>query len=80
MIDTTGKTKVKRLSKSQRTHIRRLKQAARKAGTSYTASRPSAAQPIRIPKESRQNNLVNFFCRLAGFDNSNRHGSRLVLS
>jgi hypothetical protein len=29
----TGKARPKRLSKGQRTHIRRLKQAARKAGT-----------------------------------------------
>jgi hypothetical protein len=35
----TNKTKTKRLSKSERTHIRRLKQAARKAGTVYTANR-----------------------------------------
>jgi hypothetical protein len=35
MADKTSKTKRKRLSKGQRTHIRRLKQAARKAGTAY---------------------------------------------
>jgi hypothetical protein len=33
MADKTGKTKRKRLSKGQRKHVRRLKQAARKAGT-----------------------------------------------
>lgn len=32
MTDTEGKTKTKRLSKSERTHQRRLKQAARKPG------------------------------------------------
>jgi len=32
MADKTSKTKPKRLSKGQRTHVRRLKQAARKAG------------------------------------------------
>jgi hypothetical protein len=32
MVDKTGKTKPKRLSKSERTHRRRLKQAARKPG------------------------------------------------
>jgi hypothetical protein len=32
MSDKPGKTKPKRLSKSQRTHRRRLKQAARKPG------------------------------------------------
>jgi hypothetical protein len=32
MADTTGKTKTKRLSKSVRTHRRRLKQAAAKPG------------------------------------------------
>jgi hypothetical protein len=32
MVDKTVKTKTKRLSKSARTHQRRLKQAARKPG------------------------------------------------
>jgi len=32
MSDKTNKTKSKRLSKSQRKHVRRLKQAARKTG------------------------------------------------
>jgi hypothetical protein len=35
MANKTGKTKHKRLSKGQRTHIRRLRQAARKAGIAY---------------------------------------------
>ena len=42
MADKTSQTIHKRLSKSQRTHIRRLKQAARKAGTPYS-------QPGRLP-------------------------------
>ena len=33
MADKTSQTKHKRLSKSQRKHVRRLKQAARKTGT-----------------------------------------------
>ena len=33
MADKTSKTEPKRLSKGQRTHVRRLEQAARKAGT-----------------------------------------------
>ena len=32
MADKIGKTKPKRLSKSERKHVRRLKQAARKTG------------------------------------------------
>ena len=35
MTDKVSQTKRKRLSKGQRTHIRRLKQAARKAGIPY---------------------------------------------
>jgi hypothetical protein len=35
MANKTSKTKPKRLSKGQRTHVRRLKQAARKAGIVY---------------------------------------------
>jgi len=35
MANKTGTTKIKRLSKSQRTHVRRLKQEARAAGTVY---------------------------------------------
>lgn len=40
MADKTNKTQSKRLSQSQRKHVRRLKQAARKAGTAYTPGRP----------------------------------------
>ena len=35
MADKTSKIKPKRLPKGQRTHVRRLKQAARKAGIVY---------------------------------------------
>ena len=36
MADKIIKTKVKRLSNGQRKHVRRLKQAARKAGTVHS--------------------------------------------
>jgi len=36
MSDKTSKTKPKRLSKSQRTHVRRLKQATRKTGAAHS--------------------------------------------
>jgi hypothetical protein len=36
MATTTSKTTPKRLPKSQRIHVRRLKQAARKAGTTHS--------------------------------------------
>jgi hypothetical protein len=46
MANTTSKTKPKRLSKGQRTHARRLKQAAGKEMTiKIPPSRP--AQPVR---------------------------------
>jgi hypothetical protein len=35
MADKTGKPKSRRLPRGQRKHIRRLKQAARKAGASH---------------------------------------------
>ena len=38
MVAKANKTTPKRLSKSQRIHARRLKQAARKAGTTITHS------------------------------------------
>ena len=37
MANKPGKTKIKRLSKGQRTHVRRMKQEARLAGTVYKA-------------------------------------------
>jgi hypothetical protein len=36
MANKKSKTKTKRLPKGQRIHIRRLKQAARKAGSAYS--------------------------------------------
>jgi hypothetical protein len=42
MADKTSKTKRKRLPKGQRTHVRRIKQAARKAGVAH--SRPTGAR------------------------------------
>jgi len=36
MADQTRKSKLKRLSKGQRTHVRRLKQAARKVGATHS--------------------------------------------
>jgi hypothetical protein len=44
------KTKFKRLSKGQRTHVRRLKQAARQEGTIYRSPIIHRA-PVKIPKE-----------------------------
>ena len=40
----TSKT-TKRLSQSQRKHIRRMKQDARKTGVPYIASRPTVSTP-----------------------------------
>jgi hypothetical protein len=37
MTDKTGNTKAKRLSKGYRTHMRRMKQAARKTNTASQA-------------------------------------------
>ena len=42
MADKTSKTKPKRLPKGHRKHVRRLKQAARKAGVPYR--RPPAGR------------------------------------
>jgi hypothetical protein len=41
MANKTNKPKFKRLFQSQRKHVRRLKQAARKAGIAYTTRRGS---------------------------------------
>jgi hypothetical protein len=41
MADKTSKIKQKRLSKGRRIHVRRLKQAARKAGTVYRKPAPA---------------------------------------
>ena len=51
MTNKTNQTQSKRLPQSWRKHIRRLKQAARKAGTVYTPSRPvvSIPRPPKLP-------------------------------
>jgi hypothetical protein len=53
MAEKTSKTKIKRASKSQRTYVRRMKQAARKeVGMNIPHSSP--AKPVRVPKEQDQ--------------------------
>ncbi len=49
MANKTSKAKPKRLPKGQRTHVRRLKQAAREAGIAYT--QPIGAQRSRSSKK-----------------------------
>jgi hypothetical protein len=44
-----NKAKPKRLSKGQRKHVRRLKQAARKAGTAPILP-ATALRPARVPE------------------------------
>jgi hypothetical protein len=53
MTDKTGKAKPKQLPKGQRTHIRRLKQEARKTGATYhpPSSVPRVSEP---PKQEDQ--------------------------
>jgi hypothetical protein len=46
MTNTLNQTK--RLSQSWRKHVRRMKQAARKTGIAYIASRPVISQPAAI--------------------------------
>lgn len=53
MSDKNSKTKIKPLSKGQRTHVRRLKQAAHKEA-SITSSQSSPAQPVRVHKKQDQ--------------------------
>jgi hypothetical protein len=45
MTNTTNQTSSKRLSQSWRKHVRRMKQAARKSGVAYTASRAVGIKP-----------------------------------
>ena len=53
MADKNSKTKTKHLSKGQRTHVRRMKQAAGKeAGTNSPTSSP--VKPVRVPKKQDQ--------------------------
>jgi len=49
MSDKNSKKKPTRLSKGQRTHVRRMKQAARKEA-SMNSQQSSPAQPIRAPR------------------------------
>ena len=53
MADKTGKTRPRRLAKGQRTHVRRLKQAARKAGVAYIRP-PRALRSPGTPKKENQ--------------------------
>ena len=53
MPDKQSTEKPKRLSKGQRKHIRRLKQAARKE-TSTTSPQSSPPKPVRVPKKQDQ--------------------------
>jgi hypothetical protein len=50
MSDKTSKKNAKRLPKGQRTHIRRLKQAARKEGN-LTNPQASRGKAVRAPKK-----------------------------
>ena len=53
MVNITSKTNTKRLPKGQRTHTRRLKQAARKeVGANSPHSSPP--QPVRVQKKPDQ--------------------------
>jgi hypothetical protein len=53
MADETSKTRSKRLPKGQRIHVRRLKQAARKAGTTHSWL-ASELRPARVPKQEAE--------------------------
>ena len=53
MANKASKTETKRLPKGQRTHVRRLKQAARKEVT-HNSPQSSPAQPVRVPKKQDQ--------------------------
>ena len=55
MTDKTSKAKPKRLPKGQRTHIRRLKQEARKTGVAY---RPPSSVP-RVSEPSKQDDQAD---------------------
>ena len=50
MANKTSKAETKRLSKGQRTHVRRLKQAARKEVTP-SSPQSNPAQPARVTKK-----------------------------
>ena len=53
MTNKTSKTGTKRLPKGQRTHTRRLKQAARKE-VGVNSPHSSPAQPVRVHKKQDQ--------------------------
>jgi len=53
MANKASKTETKRLPKGQRTHIRRLKQAARKE-VSSNSPQSSLAQRVRVHKKQDQ--------------------------
>jgi len=53
MANKTSKLETKRLSKGQRTHVRRLKQAARKE-VSTNSPQSIPAQTVRVPKKPDQ--------------------------
>ena len=55
MADTEGKTKVKRASKGERTHIRRLKEAGRKPGGAMALqmAKVKAAGEVAIKKKEK---------------------------
>ena len=53
MANKTSKMETKRLAKGQRTHARRLKQAARKEANPNTPQ-SSTAQPVWAPKKQDQ--------------------------
>ena len=53
MVNKTSKMETKRLPKGQRTHIRRLKQAAHKEAN-INNPQSSPAQPVRVHKKQDQ--------------------------
>ena len=53
MAEKTSKTKTKRLPKGQRTHARRLKQAARKE-INPNSPQSNPTQPTRVQKKQEQ--------------------------
>ena len=53
MADKKSKTKRKKLSKGQRTHVRRMKQAARKEANP-NSPQPRISQPVGVTKQQDQ--------------------------
>jgi hypothetical protein len=55
MADKLSKKNPQKMSKGQRTHVRRLKQAARKEAINLTNSpRSGTVQPVVVPKKQDQ--------------------------